>query len=611
MTDTKKERVQVKRGTDSFSRRIRFGKDQRRTFALAGVRSQPEADKVGDELEAMARRLTGAGLAAEAAVILDRFARAEQDVERARVRRLVDSLCSAELKIDTAKVKRAGVTFRALAARWTAGELAADFPDHVAVKKSADHDHARLEKVSAVALPDGGTFGDLPLGSITLDHCEEVMRSLPEAAKRAATRRHYAQVLRRVLELAVYPCRLIEVSPLNRNFMPKVGKPPAFSYLYPDEDRALLSSSKVPLCYRILWGFLAREGCRVSEAIQLRVGLDIDLERGTVSLDANKTNDARPWALDPGVTRALSNWVAVSKLERGALLFTDEFGRPYDVDKLAERLRRHLMAAGVDRNELHNTGTNRRRLRAHDLRGTFVTLSLANGKTEAWVQDRTGHKSSLMVNRYRRSARSAQELGLGPLTPLDQAIPELQAPPRELPKPFISKDEIKAMVDNAFRSAMGDLNSALSTDEPDPEEPEPEGGGQQGGQSDDSPNSPTHSADDENLSDIEVVAPSRLELERCFQRGILSPLRLPFRQGATSFLAHLWPITGPPGLPNRWIASTRGRREPSPNLAAAQAFNCTGSARCATSASTSGGHRLRSDPPTVMWFVERHRGSSD
>src|SRR5882672_3426670 len=65
------------------------------------------------------------------------------------------------------------------------------------------------------------------------------------------------------------------------------------------------------------------------------------------------------------------------------------------------------------------------RLRAHDLRGTFVTLSLANGKTETWVMDRTGHQSSGMVNEYRQAARSAAELNLGPLAPLDEAIPEL------------------------------------------------------------------------------------------------------------------------------------------------------------------------------------------
>ncbi|HMI83066.1 MAG TPA: DNA integration/recombination/inversion protein, partial [Polyangiaceae bacterium] len=64
-------------------------------------------------------------------------------------------------------------------------------------------------------------------------------------------------------------------------------------------------------------------------------------------------------------------------------------------------------------------------LRAHDLRGTFVTLSLANGKTETWLMDRTEHTTSAMLNRYRPAARSASELGLGPLLPLSAAIPEI------------------------------------------------------------------------------------------------------------------------------------------------------------------------------------------
>jgi integrase len=98
-----------------------------------------------------------------------------------------------------------------------------------------------------------------------------------------------------------------------------------------------------------------------------------------------------------------------------------------ETDRLAERLRAHLWLADVRREELHNTGTNRRQLRAHDLRGTFVTLALANGRSETWVADRTGHTSSLMINRYRRAARSALELGLGVLTPLDEAIPELRS----------------------------------------------------------------------------------------------------------------------------------------------------------------------------------------
>lgn len=37
----------------------------------------------------------------------------------------------------------------------------------------------------------------------------------------------------------------------------------------------------------------------------------------------------------------------------------------------------------------------------------------------------SGRRSSQMINRYRRAARSVAELGLGQLTPLDVAIPEL------------------------------------------------------------------------------------------------------------------------------------------------------------------------------------------
>ena len=565
-----------------FSKRIRFGQDQRRTFQLAGARNQVEAAKLGTELEAMARRLTESGHSAEALIILDRFARADLDSERGRVRRLVDGLCSSEFKIDAAKLERAAVTFRMLAKRWTSGELAADFPDHVAVKKTADHDLSRLEKICAIELQQGSTFGDLPLAAITLDHGEHVMRSLPDAAKRPATRRHYAQVMRRVLELAVYPCRIIERSPLPKSFMPKVGKAPSFSYLYPDEDAKLLGKAEIPLCYRILWGLLAREGCRVSEAIQLRVGIDIDLERGAVKLDKNKTDDARTWALDPGVTRALAAWIKLSKLEKGALLFTDEFGRPHEKDRLAERLRAHLKKADVERDELHTSGTNRHRLRCHDLRGTFVTLSLANGKTEAWVQDRTGHRSSVMVARYRRAARTAAELELGNLRPLDQAIPDLEPPEPELPPPtpprtpLISKAEIQAIV----QRSMEHVGWAAEPRE-SPED------GQQGGQLSQSPESLATFEDPEIINEVHVVAPSRLELERPFGQRILSPLRLPFRQGATvdfaqfvaQFLGNCKSLgsdfgagsTAATGLENSGIALSSGSSEPKLSSAAVRA----------------------------------------
>ena len=83
-------------------------------------------------------------------------------------------------------------------------------------------------------------------------------------------------------------------------------------------------------------------------------------------------------------------------------------------------------APETKRPELFKRTETRLPIRVHDLRATFVTISLANGKSEAWIADRTGHKSSSMINKYRRKARQAKELGLGELTPLDQAIPELR-----------------------------------------------------------------------------------------------------------------------------------------------------------------------------------------
>jgi hypothetical protein len=54
----------------------------------------------------------------------------------------------------------------------------------------------------------------------------------------------------------------------------------------------------------------------------------------------------------------------------------------------------------------------------------FATRSLANGKTDDWVRQRTGHTTNELLT-YRESAKSLQELHLGELAPLVNAIPEL------------------------------------------------------------------------------------------------------------------------------------------------------------------------------------------
>jgi hypothetical protein len=52
---------------------------------------------------------------------------------------------------------------------------------------------------------------------------------------------------------------------MNGLVIPNLPKgDPAYPSLYPLEHAALLAAdgATVPLCYRLLWGFLSREGCR-------------------------------------------------------------------------------------------------------------------------------------------------------------------------------------------------------------------------------------------------------------------------------------------------------------------------------------------------------------
>ncbi|MCW5837802.1 MAG: tyrosine-type recombinase/integrase, partial [Labilithrix sp.] len=184
---------------------------------------------------------------------------------------------------------------------WTSGDLAKLHPDHVEAKKTAAIDKSRLkvikELVGPVAIADAGW----------LDHAERVMRNLPARCKTSTTRRHYAQLIHRVLALGVWPLRLISHHPLPRGFMPKIGGQKAKVYLYPEEERALMACKDVPLWRRVLWGLLAREGLREGELLLLTWSC-LDLTRGVLTLDDNKTDDPRAWAMNPGIVRALNAW---------------------------------------------------------------------------------------------------------------------------------------------------------------------------------------------------------------------------------------------------------------------------------------------------------------
>jgi integrase len=391
--------------------RVRTGQGRRENITISGVTDFDEIAARKKLIRKVADQLVAGGRA-------DRVRDICAQLGAARGQKLVDVVCKAAAElVATESAPPDAVLFRHHALDWTSGRLTERFPDYVKFKSTSRDDEQRLR------LHINPIVGDIPIVRFTLEDGQRVMRRLPQDVS-SATRRHVAQVMYRLMRLAVYPCKLIEHCPLPPGFLPKIENVKAKQYLYPDEEARLLKCRDVPLEYRIVYGVLAREGMREGELIgnkkegTLPLGWgDFDLDRGVIRLDKNKTRDPRAWAMDPSTTRALVAW------RRRSL------SKPFpsvDPNHFADRFRDHLITAGIDRHELTAPETAERRpIRGHDLRATFITIAFAAGKSEGWIQDRTGHTSSAMLNRYRRIARQFTELHLGGLGPMDRLIPEL------------------------------------------------------------------------------------------------------------------------------------------------------------------------------------------
>jgi integrase len=412
---------QVVQYAHGYSARIRVdsGTKGRRSFPIA-VRDEAAAEARRELLANMAKRLKGAAPPDEIAHLLEIAARARSDKALKAAQDAADAIARGGT---TRTVAAMAPTFEAFAKEWTDGVLHRRYPDHVKEKRTASRD---AELLRLYILP---VARDIRLPDFELAHAEAVMAMLP-AALSSATRRHVAQVISRVLRLAVYPGKWIGNSPVPRGWLPRVGDPKAKECLFPDEDACLLTGrsvepgkSDVPLLRRFAYGFLMREGMRTDEMAGLR-WREVDLERGRVNLDENKTDDPRDWDLHPDTVEGLRRWkhLCGTYTEARDYVFADE-GVPLNVEHLAEQLRRDLWRVGVRRPQLHERTKGRQRLRAHDLRATFVTIALATGKTETWISDRTGHRSHEMIETYRRRSRT---WNLGELGRLCELIPELR-----------------------------------------------------------------------------------------------------------------------------------------------------------------------------------------
>ncbi len=154
----------------------------------------------------------------------------------------------------------------------------------------------------------------------------------------------------------------------------------------------------------------------------------IDLRRGAILPDRNKTGDTSLTPLEPDLVCALKIWKTMStKTGADDPAFVTRAGEPIEpreaTDAYRASLRAALVAEECNRPELWTAGHGRRTLRLHDARASFVTVALVNGRSEDWGRRRSEHKSSA-IERYRRELGTSRELNLGDWGPLDEAIPE-------------------------------------------------------------------------------------------------------------------------------------------------------------------------------------------
>ncbi len=389
--------------------RVRYGKNERIEPRLpwAAPKDEAAAAERAGLISALCDRLVKAGRRD----LIKRMVKECADAATPKAAEVVSRAVEKLTKGLTAAPIGSLTTFKDVADDWVTGELRKKYPDHVSKKKSFRLEIGRLRRYIYKHVKD------VPIVAFKKAHGDLVMANLPpKRVKTSAARRQIAQIISRVLNLAVMPLGLIEVSPLPRGWLPRVESSKHYTCLFPREEAKLLACEDVPEVERLFFGILDREGMRVSELADSD-WWQWNLEEGAFTATKTKTDDPRMWALSPDVLESMRIWHhrhAKTKARPFIDLVPDEKSKL----ELATRLRAGLTAAGVTRAELFASTEHTGKMRAHDLRATFVTVSLAEGRDDTWIRDRTAHKTLSMIDRYRRTARQFGELEIGSLVDL-------------------------------------------------------------------------------------------------------------------------------------------------------------------------------------------------
>jgi integrase len=409
------------RADGAWSARIRYGEGLDEWFALdvdpalAPERRRAAAEDRRKRLQRLAKLLRDSGKLSVSRIILEQAASERSDRAFRNIEVTVEGF-TADLEDKTAKAR----TFRQVVQLYTSGELHALYPDDVPFKGKASLDAS--SSALSVFLP---VLGDKTFEQITLDDIDAAKRLIPQKS-RGSTRRAYIRELRRVMNLAVEPLRLVEqVVPVK---IPKkqMGEDRLFAFLYPDEEGQLDSCDAIPYWRRWLYAWIFRNGTRISETLQATWD-HVNLQTGQFHLDQawTKKKRARFWILEPDVLRAMK--LHHDKLDpkpKGSdLIFPGGKGqRITHHSMIRKHLQADLVTAGLTRRELFTEAEGERALTTHDTRATFVTLARRRGWSDQRIMDHTGHIHASQLAQYNRLVRAAEQLHLAWFTDMDVVL---------------------------------------------------------------------------------------------------------------------------------------------------------------------------------------------
>lgn len=289
----------------------------------------------------------------------------------------------------------------------------------------ADHyfPHAKVHKRShkrddqLYRLRIGPRFGHLALSAINRRDVEAFGRALLEEGLSPASSDHHLKLMRRILNLACQ-WELASTNPLKGIPLLLVNNE-VENYLDEDQTQALmdvlLSDANRSVCHILI--FLISTGARLNEALTA-TWKNVNVEGGVWRVDATNSkskkvrsiplNDSALWVLEQLPSKSKSEYLFPSPVKA-----QDGKDAPYTTITRAWYRIRRLAGANV---------------RIHDLRHSFASRLVCNGRSLYEVQQILGHSDPKVTMRYAHlSAKALQEAANAGSVIVPKVVPKTEA----------------------------------------------------------------------------------------------------------------------------------------------------------------------------------------